>query len=231
MHLSTVEHGPHKRKEAKKELKRCATRLRAAGIAIHAKKPNSQLQLVDSFNFDINFNDNKLEIPTLLINETTEVKWRNLIAWEQSKISIRCKFTTYALFFGGLICCKHDIELLEEKEVIVNEAGKSKGDLLKLFLSIAEGAEHMDSSYGETCDRLNKYRAGKVATRFQWLPIVTWHKCRHAFQIIAYYAVNWYIILIRDHLTTVWKCLGVFVATMLLVLTLMQTIYSARSSG
>nr|KYP35736.1 UPF0481 protein At3g47200 family [Cajanus cajan] len=231
MHLSTVEHDQYQRKAAKKELTRCATRLRAVGIVIQAKKPNSKIELEDRFNFDIKFNHNKLEIPTLQIKETTEVKWRNLIAWEQSKISIRCKFTSYALFFRGLICCKHDIELLEEKKVIVNESGKSKEDLLKLFLTISKGAEHMDSSYGEICSELNMYRERKVATALQWLPIVIWHLCRHAFQIIVYYGINWYKILIRDHISTVWKLVGVLAATVLLILTIMQTIYSARSSN
>jgi len=58
-----------------------------------------------------------------------------------SKIWIRCKYTSYALFFNGLICCELDIELLQKKGVIVNELKKSNKDLLILFRTIAKGAD------------------------------------------------------------------------------------------
>jgi hypothetical protein len=82
---------------------RCATKLRASGITIRAKLNSTnqnQHKLVDMFDFDISFsNSGELDIPPLYIKETTEVKWRNLIAWEQSKIWIRSKYTSYAFFF------------------------------------------------------------------------------------------------------------------------------------
>jgi hypothetical protein len=156
MHLSTVEQSQqHEGKKAKLELMRCATKLRASGVTIRAKLNSSnqnQHKLVDIFDFDISFSDlGELEIPPLYIKETTEVKWRNLIAWEQSKISIRSKYTSYALFFKGLICCKHDIEFLEKKGIIINNMNKSSEDLLKLFRSISKGANQMDLSYSKIC--------------------------------------------------------------------------------
>ncbi|KAK7349852.1 hypothetical protein VNO77_07616 [Canavalia gladiata] len=230
MHLSTVQHDKVERKGAKQELKRCATRLRAAGITIQAKT-TFQRALVDRFNFNISFSDGVLTIPQLHIKETTEVKWRNLIAWEQSKISVCCKYTSYALFFKGLVCCKHDIKLLKEMNVLVNESGKKNDDLLQLFRTLSEGTEHMDSSYSELCGSLNMHRKKKVATVLQGLPIITWHECVHVFEILFYYWGNWYRLLIRDHIPTVWKFIGVIAAVVLLILTIMQTYYSARSSG
>ncbi|GAU22769.1 hypothetical protein TSUD_129810 [Trifolium subterraneum] len=91
MHLSTVEpYQPNQQqheKTAKLELLCCATKLRSSGVIIRAKL-NSTIQdkhqLVDMFDFGICFSDcGELEIPSLYIKETTEVKWRNLIAWEQ----------------------------------------------------------------------------------------------------------------------------------------------------
>ncbi|XP_061362816.1 UPF0481 protein At3g47200-like [Gastrolobium bilobum] len=232
MHLSTIEqnqHGSKEVKKASKELVRCAARLKATGIMIQPGNNSSNLdnKLVDVFNFDINFNGKVLEIPVLHIKETTEVKWRNLIAWEQSRIWIRCKYTSYALFFQGLICCKHDIELLEENGVIVNESKKSKEDLLTLFRTICEGVEHMDSSYSELCVSLNEYKRAKPWRKW---PIVTWHLCRVIFEIVVYYWKNWFTILIRDHVPTVWKLIGVLAAIVLLALTIAQTYYSAHSS-
>ncbi|CAK8574859.1 unnamed protein product [Lathyrus sativus] len=236
MHLSTVEPNPyHIGKKAKLELLCCATKLRASGVTIKAKlnrTNQNQHKLVDMFDFGISFSDSgELEIPTLHIKKTTEVKWRNLIAWEQSKIWIRCKYTSYALFFKGLICCAHDIELLVEKGVIVNELNKSNEDLLALFRTISNGAEHMDLSYSEICARLNvyDYKGMKVNKMLQKLPIRTWHQCRCVFEMVEYYGRNWYNILIRDHIPNVWKFIGIMAAAMLLVLTIMQTYYSSHN--
>ncbi|XP_027337236.1 UPF0481 protein At3g47200-like [Abrus precatorius] len=234
MHLSTVQQDQQQQSEvnkrAKKELKRCAARLIAAGVTIQPAKDGSHHNLVDKFNFMINFKNSALEIPELRVKETTEVRWRNLIAWEQSKIWVSCKYTSYALFFQGLICCKHDIEMLLEKEVIINEANKSKEELLDLFRTMSKGAERMDSSYSEICNKLNEYRGRKIKTVLQKKPLVIWHKCRHVFEIMLYYWGNWYRILIRDHIPTVWKFIGVLAAVALLVLTIMQTYYSAESA-
>jgi hypothetical protein len=234
MHLCTVKQSQQhdEGKEAKVELLRCATKLRASGVIIQAK-PNSANQnrhnFVDMFDFDINFSDEKLDIPPLYIKETTEVMWRNLIAWEQSEIGIISKYTSYALFFNGLICCEHDIKLLKEKKVIVNKMNKSNDDLLVLFRTISKGAEQMDSSYSQICESLNDYEGMEVAKRFQKWPIRIWHQCRRIFEIILYYVRNWYKILIRDHIPTVWKFVGIVAAALLLVLTIMQTYYSSRS--
>ncbi|XP_045788091.1 UPF0481 protein At3g47200-like [Trifolium pratense] len=236
IHLSTVDQSKREEgKRANQQLFRCASRLRAAGIIICPKKQNisnnqQQHTLADTFDFDINFNieSGKLEIPVLYVKETTEVRWRNLIAWEQSRIGVKCKYTSYALFFKELICCKHDIELLEEKGVIVvlNKCVKSK-ELLTLFRTISKGAEHMDSSYSEICDRLNVYK-GEKATKAFGLRLIVWHQCKRIFEVVLYYCQNWYKILRRDHIPTVWKFIGVVAAILLLVLTIMQTYYSAR---
>ncbi|XP_050898281.1 UPF0481 protein At3g47200 [Lathyrus oleraceus] len=236
MHLSTVEQNQqHEGKKAKLELLCCATKLRASGVTIRAKLNSTnqnQHKFVDIFDFGINYSDSgKLEIPPLHVKETTEVKWRNLIAWEQSKIWIRCQYTSYALFFNGLICCGHDIELLMEKGVIVNELNKSNEDLLAMFRTISNGAEHMDLSYSEICARLNvyDYKGMKVNKLVQKLPIKTWHQCRCIFEMVEYYGRNWYNILIRDHIPTVWKFIGIMAAAILLVLTIMQTYYSSHN--
>ncbi|XP_057742424.1 UPF0481 protein At3g47200-like [Arachis stenosperma] len=241
IHLATVEERDQLEKKrgvkASQELKRCATRLRASGITIRTaanSKGNGKVPdlFEDIFDFDIRFNekDKVLEIPALRIKETTEVRWRNLVAWEQSRIWVKRKYTSYAFFFKGLICCKHDIELLEKKGVIVNDSKKKKEELLSMFRKICKGSEHMDPGYGGICECLNQYEA-ESRNAFRGLGIRSWHRCRKVFEILMYYVWNWYDALIRDHIPTVWKFIGVVAAIVLLVLTIMQTYYSARSSG
>ncbi|KAK2378910.1 UPF0481 protein [Trifolium repens] len=235
MHLSTVDQSQqHEGKKAKLELLRCATKLRASGVIIKAKSNSTNQnrhKLLDMFDFDICFSDNsgELDIPQLYIKETTQVKWRNLIAWEQSKIGIRSKYTSYALFFNGLICCEHDIELLKDKKVIVNELNKSNEELLTIFCTISKGAEQMDTSYSQICDRLNAYKGMEVTKVLQKWPICVWHQCRRVLEIIVYYMRNWYKILIRDHIPTVWKFVGIVAAAALLILAIMQTIYASHN--
>ncbi|XP_024625997.1 uncharacterized protein [Medicago truncatula] len=93
MHLSTMDQNEQQTgKRAKRELFRCATKLRAVGITIIGDKmknrTQNQAKFKDVSNFDINFDKcgGNLVIPTLYVKETTEVKWRNLIAWEQNRI-------------------------------------------------------------------------------------------------------------------------------------------------
>lgn len=237
MHLSTLQKKhQHEGKKAKLELLCCATKLHASGVIIRAKfynKDQQQHKLVDIFDFGISFSDSgELEIPPLHVKETTEVKWRNLIAWEQSKIWTTCKYTSYALFFSGLICCEHDIELLKKKGIIVNKMSIGNEDLLKLFRTISKGAQRMDLSYSDTCARLNEYanKGMKVTTVLQKMAICVWHECRKFFDVVVFYGRNWYKILIRDHIPTVWKLIGIMAAAFLLVLTMMQTYYSSRSA-
>ncbi|XP_058732634.1 UPF0481 protein At3g47200-like [Vicia villosa] len=118
-----------------------------------------------------------------------------------------------------------------KKGVIVNELKKSSDDLLLLFRTISNGAEHMDMSYSEICERLNvyDYKGMKVNKVLQKLHIQTWHQCRYIFEIVVYYARNWYNILICDQIPTVWKFIRIMEAVILLVLTIMQTYYSSRS--
>ncbi|XP_061343997.1 UPF0481 protein At3g47200-like [Gastrolobium bilobum] len=93
------------------KLKRCATRLQAAGVTIKlpsrytnpaSLKGNSFGRMLGNMfgakqvdmpavlefknlDFDIKFNEGTLEIPQLHITKTTKARWRNVIAWEHYK--------------------------------------------------------------------------------------------------------------------------------------------------
>ncbi|CAJ1949032.1 unnamed protein product [Sphenostylis stenocarpa] len=228
VYLSNVNQEDRKKtKPAHQELERCATRLRACGVTIRPGGRSNMNQFGDMFNLEIKFNGGVLEIPQLRIKKSTEVTWRNFIAWEQSRIVTSCKLTSYALFFQGLICCAHDIELLERVGVLVNESGIGHEDLLKLFQTLCEGVDNMDWSYSDDCAKLNS-DTGTRSLR-KW-PIVTWHNCRHIFEIVVYYWKNWYTILRKEHIPTIWKLIGVLAAIALLGLTIAQTYYAVKSS-
>ncbi|XP_061347723.1 UPF0481 protein At3g47200-like [Gastrolobium bilobum] len=224
MHLSSIIDEGQKVKQAQQELKRCATRLRAAGVTIRPVDRHSKL--VNLFGFDIRFLKGVLEIPPLHVVETTEVYLRNFIAWEQSRIGISRQFTSYALLLRGLICSLQDIETLVDNGVLVKDTKISNEDLLTLFGTITKGVDQMDSSYSKLCEDLNTYSAVNPLKKF---PILIWHYCRLCVECMRYFCKRSYRILIRDHIPNVWKLIGIVVAAVLLVLTIMQTYFSARA--
>ncbi|KAL5161966.1 UPF0481 protein [Glycine soja] len=223
MHLSSIVDEGQKVKQAQQELKRCATRLRAAGVTI--RKVERHSKLVNRFGFDIRFSKGVLEIPPLHVVDTTEVYLRNFIAWEQSRIGINRQFTSYALFLRGLMCSVQDIELLVENGVLVKGTKISNRDLLTLFGTITKGVDQMDNSYSKLCEDLNAYSAVNPLRKF---PILMLHCCNLCVECIRYSCKHSYKILIRDHIPNVWKLIGIVVAAALLALTIMQTYYSAR---
>lgn len=233
MHFSTVEDSRNRdAKPAKQELVRCATKLLAAGIIIipvrQVQRNPEVIDLTDTFDFNINLDDaGNLGIPVLNVKETTEVRWRNLIAWEQSKINIKCKYTSYALFFKGLICCESDIVLLQKKGVIVLDGcDRSKEDLMTLFSTISEGAEHMDTSFTETCRRLNEHMPKNFTTIVMRWPRLIWHKRRHGYETIRNFIQEGWRDFIREMQSTHWKIVGVVAGTVLICLTIVQTIFT-----
>ncbi|KAL2330308.1 hypothetical protein Fmac_017889 [Flemingia macrophylla] len=156
----------------KQRLQPCVARLEAAGVTIQstgADPARVTIQSTDAepkstrFDLKVTFQDGKLTIPPLHITETTEAKWRNLIALELNKSStgkqrgvperelisagvhereFSALFISYAFFLRSLICCVHDVRLLRDKGVIlVHQVDTQKGkkdimsdkDLMYLF--------------------------------------------------------------------------------------------------
>ncbi|XP_028777009.1 UPF0481 protein At3g47200-like [Neltuma alba] len=224
------------------QLQRCARKLQAFGIRIIGKASETKYsdgnkesdivtaalrEFVDKFNFEITFEGGKLEIPTLHIKEATEVKWRNLIAWEQIGLTgIGYKFTSYAYFFKGLVCSLDDLKLLKHKGVITvhNEAINDE-DLVKMFQSITNGAEQMDSRYRTICEGLNNAEVKGVAGRRVLVFTMSWHYLRYFVEGSKF----WLFRLAYIYLGTAWRIAGVFSGIALFGLTITQTVYSIRA--
>jgi hypothetical protein len=135
--------------QPQQRLNRCATRLKAAGITIRSLKNDDDI----NFKLTTHFDEikGKLEIPRLIITQTTEVKWRSFIAWEHHKKKLKTSSssvadrrsicTSSALLFRDLICCSSDVQLLKDRKVIVDQSNKSNRDLVAFFHSIASGID------------------------------------------------------------------------------------------
>ncbi|TKY65855.1 UPF0481 protein [Spatholobus suberectus] len=179
---------------------------------------------------DIEFRRGVMEIPTLVITETMEARWRNFIAWEHHKKKWNKSsndgggdvFTFYALLFNDLICCTDDVQLLKNKGIIRDELGMRKRDLVHLFGSITNGVDRclVDSSYRKMIDDLNNYSADLNnysaiihAVRF---PIIVGHDLSR----------------ITERLYGLHKFIGRgynFAAALITLLTIIQTCYAVLS--
>ncbi|KAJ7950162.1 UPF0481 protein [Quillaja saponaria] len=222
--------------EATQELKYCATKLVAAGVKFG--KSNESVKDI----FQISFSNGELSIPQLQIQDTTECIFRNFIAWEKGRTdeehgTIQHQFTSYALFFKGLICCPQDVELLCRSGIIYingngNGTSRSKEEELRtLFSRVTKGVlvgqfitDHY-YCYGHLCDEMNKFYENKAFKK--WHKILG-HQWDCFAETVKLFWKHQIVILISDHFPDMWKTLGVIAAVMLLVLTILQTYYSAK---
>ncbi|WJX31216.1 hypothetical protein P8452_19668 [Trifolium repens] len=161
--------------QPQQRLNRCATRLKAAGITIRSLKNDDDI----NFKLTTHFDEikGKLEIPRLIITQTTEVKWRSFIAWEHHKKKLKTSSssvadrrsicTSSALLFRDLICCSSDVQLLKDRRVIVDQSNKSNRDLVAFFHSIASGVDGgiIDYKHITMFHDLSAFRTKNYATK------------------------------------------------------------------
>ncbi|KAE8697103.1 putative Calcium-binding EF-hand family protein [Hibiscus syriacus] len=109
---------------------RSVTRLKEAGVKFKKGTADSVL--------DIKFNNGCLEIPSLLIQETTEPIFQNLIAYEQCFGHCQPIFTCYAKLLDNLIDTNNDMEILCKNEIIDN------------WLSLEDSTQFFNNLYNDT---------------------------------------------------------------------------------
>ncbi|XLS97483.1 hypothetical protein HN51_040218 [Arachis hypogaea] len=145
------------------QLNRCVPIL--AGNEKKHENPTQGPNEIRGFNFNIKFQrtNGTLEILQLHITKSTEVTWWNLITWEQGHSGFSCKHkcTWAALFFNGLMCCENDVQLLKDKQVIMDHLDLGNRKLLEFFRSIVHGVNSdkaSDSPYWKMVSVINSYR-------------------------------------------------------------------------
>ncbi|CAL0328276.1 unnamed protein product [Lupinus luteus] len=145
-------------------------------------------------------------------NEDNKVHDRNQSDNLRLSSSYKCKCTWAALLFSGLICCSSDIELLKDREILVNHTNMKNRDLVKWFHSITDG---VDTSIidPELCKVFTELDTYGPKSYFQKMIIIFWH----------------YFTQILDPIYNLHSFLSEgynYAAAIGLILTLIQTIYS-----
>jgi hypothetical protein len=169
-----------------------ATRLLEAGIKF--KRGSS-----DKCILDIKFTDGFLEIPPILIHQTTETAFRNLISFEQCYCT-DARITSYAIFLDNLINTTDDMEKLCERKIVNNLLNPE--DATKFFNKLYHDTYVVKFHYETLGLQVNRY-------------------CQHKWP-------RWRAILVRNYFSNPWIILSTLGAIIILILTFLQTIYTVE---
>ena len=153
--------------------------------------------------FDIHFSNGVLEIPMGCINFVTEMILRNILAFEQR----HCRETyinDYLVLMNRLISTPEDVGFLVKHGVIENKLGDII-EVSSLAKKLADGVimKSNDFYFATVCEELNAY------CRIPWNA--------------------WKANLKQNYFNTPWAIVSVIAASLLIVLTIMQTVCSVLS--
>ncbi|KAE8729686.1 putative Calcium-binding EF-hand family protein [Hibiscus syriacus] len=145
-----------------------ASKLKEAGVSFKKVKSKSIL--------DIKFNNGVLEIPSLLIQETMETVFRNLISFEQCYPNCIPRLTSYAKLLDNLIDTTDDMEVLCKKDIIDNWLNLD--DATKFLKKLHFDGFVKEFHNHDLCNQVNDY------CRHWW----------HAFYMHNYFGKPWAIV-------------------------------------
>ncbi|KAG5520661.1 hypothetical protein RHGRI_033294 [Rhododendron griersonianum] len=132
------------------EVIRCAMELSDVGIRFK-KSTSASLD-------DISFTGRVLSLPPIVVDDTTECMFLNLIAFERFHVdSAGSEVTSYIFFMSKIIESAEDVRLLRARGIIKNALG-SDDVVAKLFDSLSKDITlDPDSRLGELQRRVNLY--------------------------------------------------------------------------
>uniref|UniRef100_A0A2N9IDR2 Uncharacterized protein n=1 Tax=Fagus sylvatica TaxID=28930 RepID=A0A2N9IDR2_FAGSY len=174
-------------------------------LSIHDEQPLNKCLLDEDPSkrmLGLSFDDNKgvLEIPHLLFNDDTEAHVRNIMALEQYDGEIY--ITHFYLILDYLIDTDEDVELLINEGILVNELGENKA-VKSMINRLNRGIiydNNMIPEVRQLSARLNDYYK---------------QDCN-----------KWSAMLKQQYFSNPWRSAATVAATILLVLTLIQTVFS-----
>ncbi|TYI47631.1 hypothetical protein E1A91_D13G187600v1 [Gossypium mustelinum] len=186
-----------------------ATELEDAGIHL-LSVPIPEMKIQEQRKlcmFGITFDNGtkELKIPTLQVDDSTERLFRNFMAYEQFlPWEVPTYFVDYVVFIDDLINTSKDVELLRKRRIIGNLLGNDEAVtqmFKKMGGSISYNAEKF--YYKDIASQVNEH-------------------CKKDWNI-------WKAKLKKDYFNTPWSLISFLAALVLLLLNILQTIFSVLS--
>ncbi|KAF5181847.1 hypothetical protein FRX31_028565 [Thalictrum thalictroides] len=171
---------------------RSAVELHEAGIRFKRSKTTSLK--------DISFRGGVLFLPTIVVDDTTESTFLNLMAFERFHVGVGNEVTSYVFFMDNIIDSSKDVSLLHSSGIIQNAIGSDKA-VAKLFNSLSKDVTLEPES---SLDRVHKKVHDYCGKRWN----------------------EWRANLIHTYFRSPWAILSLVAAVVLMALTIAQTIYT-----
>nr|CAB3489948.1 unnamed protein product [Digitaria exilis] len=149
---------------------------------------------------DIDFEDGVLRMPLVRVYDETEKIYLNMMAFERLHIYAGNDVTDYMIFMDNIINSERDVALLRSKGLIKSGLG-SDMEVAELFNRLSKGAV-----MSPFCKLLDVQQKMNDHCRKPW------NKWRASFE--------------HTYLSNPWVFISLLAAVVLLIATLMQTIYS-----
>ncbi|XP_021758169.1 UPF0481 protein At3g47200-like isoform X2 [Chenopodium quinoa] len=151
-----------------------AKQLFDAGVTFMAGETDNPL--------DITFDNGKLTISKLIIQDSTESSLRNLVYFEQCHYLEDTYFSDYIIFLDQLIDTMEDVQVLVKYKIVCNHLG-SDDDAVKLFNNITKNViERRNNNYFDVGDALNRYASTR---RNRWMAILRSKYFNHPWTIMS----------------------------------------------
>ena len=154
----------------------------------------------------IEYTDGELRMPAIYFDKFTVRLYRNLLALEQCHYPDKAYVTDYFILLGFLINTTEDVNLLVQKGILVNKL-RNSDDARDLVNSLVVNVVCADSI---SCDYEKIYNELNALYDKSWK--IPWD--------------SWMETLRREYFNTPWRTASTFAAIILLVLTLLQTVYT-----
>nr|XP_034892623.1 UPF0481 protein At3g47200-like [Populus alba] len=151
---------------------------------------------------NVHFENGVLKIPLLEVDDSFERFVRNVTAWEQLYKPGEAYISNYFKFMDHLIDRAEDVALLAEEGIIKNWLGDDAA-VSKLMNNLSQRSEKT-SYYSDICQTLNAYYENP------------WNRRKATLKLVYF--------------SNLWRGTGTVAAAFLLILTLIQTITSLKSS-
>ncbi|XP_057484665.1 UPF0481 protein At3g47200-like [Actinidia eriantha] len=133
----------------------------------------------------ISFKDRVLRLPFLVVDDTTESVFLNLIAFERLHVGTGNEVTSYIFFMDTIIKSVRDVSLLKSNGIIQNASGSEEA-IVQLFKSLSKGTKLEPGSDLDVVHELirmyrmkpwNQFRANFAHAYYkssQWSPWGSW---------------------------------------------------------
>ncbi|XXG51807.1 hypothetical protein AAC387_Pa03g0298 [Persea americana] len=176
--------------------------LKAVGIQVSA----SNSQSWSDVKFKKGFINSHLELPQIIVDDSTKTRLLNLAAYEMCPDgSLYRAVTSYICFLDSLIYNVDDVKELRYNNILLNRLGSDE-EVANLFKELATNLSPESNAYSDVIQGMEG------------------HSKRHFNHVRL-----WISQFFRNHFTSPWTVISLVAAIFVILLTLVQTIYSVLS--